>query len=1014
MTSKLVFQSSNYYYNGTRRRRRLIPILFIYYYHYYLLVFHLFSLSPKVLTSAANDNDNNDNNNNNNNNDEGICLNSSIGNSYNKLLKRLTPNTLHKICAPNSGHISRTSVFGSGGGGLQQPICGDGTEFSFYVMRPPQKYSNDDGGKILVEFMGGGACWDDDTCQMQSSYLTFPSTYDDYVGLSCSEMQYGLNGNGNNGNNNNNQKFPMNMLCAQSLSSDDDDDSKKDVDLRQYTTIVVPYCTQDVHLGDASQNYNNNDNNNNNNNNNDNNNNNIIYHHGAHNTMTVLRYMYRNFKNPSHILLTGCSAGGTAIPVVYSLLNQHYNKKMSQQRSTSINSIMDSPVYLTPQYFLENGFGHWNTRTLIRRIGFNHDKYSQEEDYSTLVWDHVLKHGSNKDQWGFVSHTNDPVSEFYWEVMGGALENYDDAQNYDANDDVANTWWSDLSNSISTIQSNNDKSNNVHTFYIDGEGHCSFGLYYGFQQEGFTSWVATIWREQSVWGYRPLSTILFAFAFFMGFGSAAVLILAKGGRGIVSNYSSSIEFTGNSQSFLGEDEDEDEDDDDGEQETYCDDDHNNNNDNKNNADNNNNNNKGRMNRTARLKFLSIFPTMSQCPITTGYTIVLTIYFLSSMLFAPLAHPLDNPSLGPTAITLSTFGICNPYLVVVEFQIISRLFTLSHFLCSGLLTYLVALLVLYRVVRHVEMSMVDRYDRHSIAFLVLWISIAWGSTILYCLVGDGASCGCPSSLLGLCAYSICNGDDGNDNNDNNDSTCNEQVDVMVQDPSTNPSVHHRPKGLIGYIVLLVLVGLIFPFNSWILFLAAFVIGALLSPRLYTIAKEEKEEEIEGVGGESATTRGLMTPHRPMMAAMAILYLLSFSFLMLNRNRPNSIYQYAYNTGCSNMYTNDVERLSQGFQNNDNGEGGEDGRLRRRRRRRRMEGDEENEEDMGGGNVCAQFCVPHLIEKPFYWGVGKYTDYSLQYGLCEYNGYGDHIADKTFSYLAYDLDVELYYLSNQNAD
>ena len=124
---------------------------------------------------------------------------------------------------------------------------------------------------------------------MQGS-LTFPTGLNDFEGYSCSEAAYGAeNFNG----------YPGNLLCNSQIG---------DTNLSEYNYILVPYCTQDVHLGDSSSTYADDDDGNGG-----------VYHHGGHNTMSVLRWVYKHYPNPSHIILTGCSAGGTPLPVVYDL-----------------------------------------------------------------------------------------------------------------------------------------------------------------------------------------------------------------------------------------------------------------------------------------------------------------------------------------------------------------------------------------------------------------------------------------------------------------------------------------------------------------------------------------------------------------------------------------------------------------------------------------------------------------------------------------------------------------------
>ena len=133
----------------------------------------------------------------------------------------LVPNQFHKLC-PGT-HVQ----FGSGDGSstkystFGQPRCGDGSNFSFFFSRPLKQLSNDK--KIMIEFQGGGACWDEETCGMQQDYLAFPEYYDNFAGKSCSEIEYGAAVQGGN---------PVSMLCAKKVGN---------TDFREYNTIVVPY-----------------------------------------------------------------------------------------------------------------------------------------------------------------------------------------------------------------------------------------------------------------------------------------------------------------------------------------------------------------------------------------------------------------------------------------------------------------------------------------------------------------------------------------------------------------------------------------------------------------------------------------------------------------------------------------------------------------------------------------------------------------------------------------------------
>jgi hypothetical protein len=259
----------------------------------------------------------------------------------------LTPNTFYKLCPPIHPATTR----------LHQPSCGDGSPFNFFFSRPPLRHLTNH-HKLLIEFQGGGACWNERTCSIQNDYLTWNEAYDDFIGKSCSEIEYGLQKSSDG--------TPLSMLCAKSIGS---------VDFREYHTIIVPYCTQDVHLGDSIQYYDDE---------NDNYNDNPIKHVGAHNMLSTLQYIYDNFPNPTHIFLTGCSAGGTAVPIAYDLLNRHYNSLVRGGRSVNINVVMDSSVYLTPAEFLENGLGNWGVKSVMGKIYFDFDRVSM--DSVVCIW----------------------------------------------------------------------------------------------------------------------------------------------------------------------------------------------------------------------------------------------------------------------------------------------------------------------------------------------------------------------------------------------------------------------------------------------------------------------------------------------------------------------------------------------------------------------------------------------------------------------------------------------------
>ena len=112
-------------------------------------------------------------------------------------LNLLNPNQFYKICPSSSSSNSNNNISyknnnnsTSNNEQVAQPMCGNGSEFCFYFSKPSQRQMNTE--RILIEIMGGGACWDSYTCQKQASYLYLKEELDDLLGKSCQEIQYGI------------------------------------------------------------------------------------------------------------------------------------------------------------------------------------------------------------------------------------------------------------------------------------------------------------------------------------------------------------------------------------------------------------------------------------------------------------------------------------------------------------------------------------------------------------------------------------------------------------------------------------------------------------------------------------------------------------------------------------------------------------------------------------------------------------------------------------------------------
>jgi hypothetical protein len=145
-----------------------------------------------------------------------------------------------------------------------ETACSKGSPFRFFV-RPGAS------DKVVVEFSGGGACWNDATCPLAAAASVFTETVEtpDYVGDEAKAK--GIN-----------------------------DHSRADNPVKDWTHVFIGYCTGDIHTGNNTRTYT------------DPNSKEqvTINHKGAANARAVLSWVFKNFQDPQQVLVTGCSAGG--------------------------------------------------------------------------------------------------------------------------------------------------------------------------------------------------------------------------------------------------------------------------------------------------------------------------------------------------------------------------------------------------------------------------------------------------------------------------------------------------------------------------------------------------------------------------------------------------------------------------------------------------------------------------------------------------------------------------------
>lgn len=147
--------------------------------------------------------------------------------------------------------------------------CALSTPYSFFY-RP-----GTDSSKLMIYFQGGGACWDWVSCQGLFDSSVERDELNEYKGIF--------------------------------------DFSNPENPIANYHIVFIPYCTADVHIGNAAQKYGTTPGQNG-----------SIEHRGFVNTSAVLHWVYENFASLQTIFLTGSSAGSYAAIFYAPYIMSHY------------------------------------------------------------------------------------------------------------------------------------------------------------------------------------------------------------------------------------------------------------------------------------------------------------------------------------------------------------------------------------------------------------------------------------------------------------------------------------------------------------------------------------------------------------------------------------------------------------------------------------------------------------------------------------------------------------------
>jgi hypothetical protein len=185
-------------------------------------------------------------------------------------------------------------------------ICSRGTDYRFFVR----------GGRsdrVMIDFQGGGACWDELTCGAAGALDLFS----DDVGT-LEQFTGWVEANGQGGYLSNDPNNPF----------------------RDWTIVHIPYCTGDIHWGNTRTEYGEDL---------------AIEHRGFVNATAALDWTYARFTNPSHVFVSGCSAGAYGAVLHSAYVANHY-------ASARVSVFADSGAGIITDSFLNDSLPNWNAQ----------------------------------------------------------------------------------------------------------------------------------------------------------------------------------------------------------------------------------------------------------------------------------------------------------------------------------------------------------------------------------------------------------------------------------------------------------------------------------------------------------------------------------------------------------------------------------------------------------------------------------------------------------------------------
>lgn len=196
-------------------------------------------------------------------------------------------------------------------------LCADGSAYSYFV-------SPGTVNKLLIDFEGGGACWNGGTCSN-------PSTPDNNFGGLYLDRVYGSP-----------EVYGFRGIYDRTNAANP---------FRDWYQVHISYCTGDLHLGDNTASYA------------------VsdgtmleVQHRGAVNTRAALAWVYDNFSAPETVFVAGVSAGAYASLIWLPEIADHFS-------DAAVYQLGDSGAGVVTENFFSGDAAGWQLEGALPELG---------------------------------------------------------------------------------------------------------------------------------------------------------------------------------------------------------------------------------------------------------------------------------------------------------------------------------------------------------------------------------------------------------------------------------------------------------------------------------------------------------------------------------------------------------------------------------------------------------------------------------------------------------------------